>query len=211
MTTAREICAEAPVIPVIVVEDLDHAAPLAEALVAGGLRVLEVTLRSAVALQAMQAMKAAMPEAIVGAGTVRNAADLAQARAHGAVFGVSPGAPAALLEAVRADGMPFLPGCASATEAMALADAGFDTLKFFPAEAAGGAPFLKSLASPLPDLAFCPTGGIGLANAPDYLKLPNVLCVGGSWVVPGAMMQAGDWAGIEALARDAVAALQPLR
>ncbi|MEM9197284.1 MAG: bifunctional 4-hydroxy-2-oxoglutarate aldolase/2-dehydro-3-deoxy-phosphogluconate aldolase [Pseudomonadota bacterium] len=209
--TAREICAEAPVIPVIIVEDLAHAVPLAEALVAGGLRVLEVTLRSAVALEAMAAMAQAVPEAIVGAGTLRNAADLAQARAHGAVFGVSPGAPAALVEAVRADGLPFLPGCASATEAMALGDAGFETLKFFPAEAAGGAAFLKSLASPLPDLAFCPTGGIGLANAPDYLRLPNVLCVGGSWVVPGAMMQAGDWAGIETLARDAVAALQPLR
>ncbi|MEM9048987.1 MAG: bifunctional 4-hydroxy-2-oxoglutarate aldolase/2-dehydro-3-deoxy-phosphogluconate aldolase [Pseudomonadota bacterium] len=208
---ARAICAEAPVIPVIIVEDLTHAVPLAEALVAGGLRVLEVTLRSAVALEAIQAMKAAVPEAIVGAGTLRHARDLARVRAYGAAFGVSPGAPAALVEAIKADGLPFLPGCASATEAMSLADAGFDTLKFFPAEAAGGAPFLKSLASPLPDLAFCPTGGIGMGNAADYLRLPNVLCVGGSWVVPPAMMLAGDWAGIEALAREAVATLGPLR
>lgn len=208
MPNAAEICALAPVIPVLIVEDVAHAVPLAEALVAGGLPALEVTLRTPAALDVIRAM-ARVRGGVVGAGTLRTPADLAAARAAGAAFGVSPGAPAALMEAVARDGLPFLPGCATATEAMALADRGFGVAKFFPAEQAGGAGYLRALASPLAGLAFCPTGGVTLANAPDYLKLPNVIVVGGSWVAPPALMAAGDWAGIEALARAAVAALRP--
>ncbi|HEU0220880.1 MAG TPA: bifunctional 4-hydroxy-2-oxoglutarate aldolase/2-dehydro-3-deoxy-phosphogluconate aldolase [Paracoccaceae bacterium] len=211
MGTPAEICALAPVIPVLIVEDLAHAAPLAEALAAGGLPVLEVTLRTPAALDVIRAMKRAAPGAVVGAGTLRTPADLAAARAAGAEFGVSPGAPATLMDAVAKDGLPFLPGCATATEAMELADRGFEVVKFFPAEPAGGAPYLKSLASPLPGLRFCPTGGVTPENAPDYLKLPNVLVVGGSWVAPPGLMEKGDWAGIEALAREAVARLRPFQ
>ena len=211
MPTTSEICALAPVIPVITVERLEHAAPLARALVAGGLPVLEVTMRTPVALEVIRAMRAACPDAIVGAGTLRRPADVSACRDAGALFGVSPGAPAPLMAAVEAVGLPFLPGCATATEAMALADRGYEVLKFFPAGAAGGAAFLKSLASPLPDVGFCPTGGISLENAPDYLRLSNVRVVGGSWVAPKAMVDGGDWTAIEKLADESVAALGPLR
>jgi 2-dehydro-3-deoxyphosphogluconate aldolase/(4S)-4-hydroxy-2-oxoglutarate aldolase len=207
MRETLALAALAPVIPVLIVEEPAQARPLAEALVAGGLPVLEVTLRTPAALEVIRAMKA-VPGAVVGAGTIRSPADLRAAREAGAEFGVSPGAPDALLAAVAADGMPFLPGSATATEAMALASRGFPLVKFFPAEQAGGAPYLRALASPLPEIRFCPTGGVSLANAPAYLGLPNVAVVGGSWVAPPALLKAGDWAGVERLAREAVAALR---
>ena len=205
---ARDLCRMAPVIPVIVVEDVDHAAPLAKALVRGGLKVLEVTLRTDAALDAIRAMVDAAPDAVVGAGTLLGAADVGKAVAAGAKFGVSPGSTQSLLDAARAADLPMLPGSATPSEMMRLAEQGFDTLKFFPAEPAGGVPMLKSIAGPLPQLAFCPTGGITLEKAKAYLALPNVLCVGGSWVVPGDAIARGDWGEIERLAAEA-AALAP--
>jgi 2-dehydro-3-deoxyphosphogluconate aldolase/(4S)-4-hydroxy-2-oxoglutarate aldolase len=180
------ICAAAPMIPVLIVEDIETAAPLARALVEGGLPVLEITLRTPVALDAIRAMKEACPDAIVGAGTLRGPEDVAACLEAGAAFGVSPGAPGRLMDALASDApdWPFLPGCATATEAMTLADRGYRVVKFFPAGPAGGPSYLKGLASPLPDLGFCPTGGVTMANAPDYLRLPNVRVVGGSWVAP---------------------------
>lgn len=204
--TAHDVCMLAPVIPVITVARVSDAEPLAKALVAGGLPALEVTFRTDAALDALSIM-AKVPGAVPGAGTLRTPGDVAAAVAAGARFGVSPGATPALLDAVDAAGLPFLPGAASASEAMALAERGYAVQKFFPAGAAGGPSFLKSLASPLPDILFCPTGGVSLANAPDYLALPNVIVVGGSWVVPGNLIDAGDWAGIERLAAEAVATL----
>lgn len=198
----REICALAPVIPVLVVEDAAWAVPLALALVAGGLPVLEVTLRTPAALDAIRAM-GQVPGAIVGAGTVLGAQDARDARAAGAMFAVSPGLTRALAVACAETGLPLLPGVATASEVMQAQEAGFDALKFFPAGPAGGAGYLKALAGPLPRIGFCPTGDISAQNATAYLSLPNVLCVGGSWVAPAAMMRAGDWAGIEALARQA--------
>jgi 2-dehydro-3-deoxyphosphogluconate aldolase/(4S)-4-hydroxy-2-oxoglutarate aldolase len=203
--TVDDICAFAPVIPVLIVDDLSKAAPLARALVAGGLKALEVTLRTPVALDAIRAMREACPDAAVGAGTLRSAADVEACLKAGASFGVSPGGPDALLDAVAAAGMPFLPGCATATEAMRLADRGFSTVKFFPAEQAGGQRLLAALASPLPDIRFCPTGGVTPTLAEGYLRLPNVRVVGGSWVAPADAVAAGDWARIEALAREAAA------
>ena len=210
MRTLKQICSLAPVIPVIVVERLADAAPLAEALVAGGLPVLEVTLRTAVAFDAIRAMRAACPEAVVGAGTIRSADDLTGSIDAGAAFGVSPGAPDRLMAAVAEAELPFMPGCATATEAMALADRGLDVLKLFPAAAAGGVALLKSLAAPLPDIRFCPTGGVSLQNAAEYLGLPNVVVVGGSWVAPPALIEARDWEGIRKLASDTVATLRPV-
>lgn len=198
------LCRLAPVIPVLVIDDLRHAAPLARALVAGGLPVLEVTLRTPAALEAIAEM-ARVPGARVGAGTVLSAHDAARARAAGAEFAVSPGATPALVSACSGQGLPLLPGAATASEVMALMEAGYRTLKFFPAEAAGGIPLLQALRGPLPQALFCPTGGITEASAPAWLNLQNVVCVGGSWVAPGALMRAGDWAGIERLARAAAA------
>lgn len=198
----EKLCRTAPVIPVLVVEDAATAKPLAEALVAGGLPVLEVTLRTPAALDVIRAM-AEVPGGIVGAGTVLTPADAEAAKAAGARFAVSPGATERLLEACEAIDLPLLPGAASASEAMKLLERGYTVQKFFPAEAAGGAPFLKSLASPLPQILFCPTGGIGTNNAMDYLNLPNTACVGGSWVAPKDMVTAGDWPGITALAKAA--------
>lgn len=203
----RAICALAPVVPVLVVEDAGHARPLAEALVAGGLPVLEVTLRTPCALQAIRAM-AQVPGGVVGAGTVLTPADMAAAKAAGAQFAVSPGATPALLAAAEAEGLPILPGAATASEVMALLERGHTVAKFFPAAVLGGAPALKALAGPLPQMAFCPTGGIGAGNAAEYLALSNVLCVGGSWVAPGHLVAAGDWAGVQSLAR-AAKRLQP--
>ena len=199
---AAELCRLAPVVPVIVVEDLAHAAPLARALVAGGLPVLEVTLRTACALDAIRAM-ADVAGGVVGAGTLLTPADVKAAKAAGAVFGVSPGATDRLLDACAEHDLPLLPGAATASEIMALLEKGYTVQKFFPAEQAGGAAYLKSIGSPIPQVSFCPTGGIGLKNAPDYLGLKNILCVGGSWVVPKDKLLSGDWAGIEALAREA--------
>lgn len=199
---ARKIAALAPIIPVLVVHDVAHARPLAEALVAGGLPALEVTLRTPAALDVIAEM-AKVDGGVVGAGTLLTPEDVTRAKNAGARFGVSPGATDLLLDACEAADLPTLPGASSASEAMALLERGYDMLKFFPAEAAGGAPFLKSLASPLPQIAFCPTGGVSPDNAESYLKLPNVACAGGSWVAPAAMMEAGDWGGIEQLARAA--------
>ena len=195
----RQICGMAPIVPVLVVHDPAHARPLAEALVAGGLPVLEVTLRTPAALEVIAEM-AKVEGGVVGAGTLVTPADVTAAIAAGATFGVSPGATDPLLEAAEQQGLPMLPGASSASEAMALLARGYDMLKFFPAEAAGGAPFLKSLSSPLPQISFCPTGGVSPANAHDYLSLPNVVCAGGSWVAPTDLMQAKDWDGITALA-----------
>ena len=201
---AADICRLAPVVPVIVVEDLTHAAPLARALVAGGLPVLEVTLRTPCALEAIRAMSD-VPGGVVGAGTLLTPADVKAAKAAGAVFGVSPGATDRLLEACAEHDLPLLPGAATASEIMALLEMGYTVQKFFPAEQAGGAAYLKSIGAPIPQVSFCPTGGIGLHNAPDYLRLKTVLCVGGSWVVPKDKLASGDWAGIAALAREAAA------
>ena len=201
---ARAICQTAPVIPVLVIHDLAHARPLAEALVAGGLPCLEVTLRTDCALAAIEAM-AAVPGAKPGVGTLRTPADVVSALNAGATFGVSPGATDPLLEAAEAADLPLLPGAATASEAMRLLERGYKTQKFFPAEAVGGAPALKSLAGPLPDITFCPTGGVSPRNAAQYLALPNTVCVGGSWVAPQGAMERGEWQTIEALARDAAA------
>ncbi len=198
----RAVCTAAPVVPVIVIRNIAHARPLAEALVAGGLPSLEVTLRTDCALDAIAEM-AQVPGAQVGAGTLRTPQDVSAAKAAGATFGVSPGATENLLQAVEKEALPFLPGVATAGEAMQLADRGYETLKFFPAEAIGGAKALGSLASPLPDIAFCPTGGISPQNASDYLSLANVICVGGSWVASQSLMDAGNWDKIEALAHAA--------
>ncbi|QDI76990.1 MULTISPECIES: bifunctional 4-hydroxy-2-oxoglutarate aldolase/2-dehydro-3-deoxy-phosphogluconate aldolase [Leisingera] len=197
-----EICALAPVMPVLVVEDAACARPLAQALVAGGLPALEVTLRTGAALDAIREM-AQVKGGVVGAGTLITPKDAEAAKAAGAQFGVSPGATDALLDACEAIGLPLLPGAATATEAMRLLARGYGMLKFFPAEASGGAPALKAIGAPLPQISFCPTGGISPANAESYLSLPNVVCAGGSWVAPADLVKAGDWGAIEALARDA--------
>ncbi len=201
--TPKELCSRVRVIPVLVVEELAHAVPMARALAGGGLSVLEVTLRSACALDAIRAMREVVPEATVGAGTVLTPADVQACEAAGAQFAVSPGATPALLDAVEEAGLPLLPGAATPTDIMALAARGYDTLKFFPAEAAGGVAMLKALSGPLPGIAFCPTGGISPANAMDYLALPNVLCVGGSWVVPKDAVARGDWSRVAELAHEA--------
>lgn len=198
----REICAIAPIVPVLVVQNADKARALAEALVAGGLPALEVTLRTPAALEAIAAM-AAVPGGHVGAGTLITPEDVRAAKAAGATFGVSPGATDALLAACEAEGLPLLPGAATASEAMRLLARGYDMMKFFPAEASGGAPALKAIGAPLPQISFCPTGGISPENAPSYLSLPNVLCAGGSWVAPQDMVARSDWDGIEALAQKA--------
>jgi 2-dehydro-3-deoxyphosphogluconate aldolase/(4S)-4-hydroxy-2-oxoglutarate aldolase len=195
-----EICRLAPVIPVLVIDEAALARPLAEALVAGGLPALEVTLRTPAALAAIREM-AQVDGGVVGAGTLLTPEDVHAAKAAGALFGVSPGATPALLAACEAEGLPLLPGAATASEVMRLLEHGYTTMKFFPAEAAGGAKLLKSLASPLPRAQFCPTGGITPGNAGDYLGLPNVLCVGGSWIAPADLVAAGNWDAIEALAR----------
>ena len=201
---AEEVCRLAPVIPVLVIDDLAAARPLAEALIAGGLPALEVTLRTPAALEAIEEM-ASVPGGVVGAGTLLTPADVRAAKAAGALFGVSPGATDRLLKACEDAELPLLPGAATATEAMRLLERGYTVQKFFPAEASGGVPALKSIGAPLPQIRFCPTGGVSLANAPDYLSLPNTLCVGGSWVAPAGLVKAGDWDGITALAREAAA------
>ncbi|AXT26792.1 keto-hydroxyglutarate-aldolase/keto-deoxy-phosphogluconate aldolase [Ruegeria sp. AD91A] len=198
----REICALAPIVPVLVVDDAAQARPLAEALVAGGLPALEVTLRTPAALDAIKAMSE-VPGGVVGAGTLVTPDDVRAAKQAGALFGVSPGATDVLLAACEAEGLPLLPGAATASEAMALLEKGYDMLKFFPAEASGGASALKAIGAPLPQISFCPTGGVSPTNARDYLSLSNVVCAGGSWVAPKKMVENGDWAGIETLAREA--------
>ncbi|WP_406445903.1 bifunctional 4-hydroxy-2-oxoglutarate aldolase/2-dehydro-3-deoxy-phosphogluconate aldolase [Streptomyces sp. NBC_01613] len=195
----------APVVPVVVLDDVADAVPLARALVAGGLPAIEVTLRTPVALEAIRAIAAEVPDAVVGAGTVITPEQVKESVAAGARFLVSPGWTDVLLEAMRASGVPFLPGVSTTSEVVALLERGVREMKFFPAQAAGGTAYLKSLAGPLPQARFCPTGGIGAANAPEYLGLPNVGCVGGTWMIPGDAVAAGDWVRIEALAREAAA------
>jgi 2-dehydro-3-deoxyphosphogluconate aldolase / (4S)-4-hydroxy-2-oxoglutarate aldolase len=193
----------APVIPVLTVRDAEDGVSQARALVAGGLFAIEVTLRTAGALAAIKAIRNSVPGAMVGAGTVLTPEHIAQACGAGARFLVSPGASPRLAQAASEAPVPFLPGVAAATEAMTLMELGFHALKLFPAEAVGGAKLLASLAGPLPDLRFCPTGGIDLAKAPSYLSLPNVLCVGGSWMLPKSALGSGDYAAVERLAREA--------
>jgi 2-dehydro-3-deoxyphosphogluconate aldolase/(4S)-4-hydroxy-2-oxoglutarate aldolase len=199
---AREICGLAPVIPVLVVRDVAHAVPLAEALVKGGLPVLEVTLRTPVALQVIRAMSL-VPGGVVGAGTLLTPADVRAAKEAGALFGVSPGITDALVAACEAEDLPLLGGTATVSEAMRMLERGYEICKFFPAEANGGAPALKSFAGPLPQVSFCPTGGVTLKNAPDYLGLPNVLCVGGSWVAEARLLTGERWDEVTRLADEA--------
>jgi 2-dehydro-3-deoxyphosphogluconate aldolase/(4S)-4-hydroxy-2-oxoglutarate aldolase len=204
----RDIVALAPVIPVITLNRIEHAVPLARALSAGGLRVLEVTMRTPVALAAIEAMRREVPQAVVGVGTLTRPVDFAAADRAGAQFGVTPGLTPELAAAARGARFPLLPGIMTPTELIAARAAGFAVLKLFPAQQAGGVGMLKALGAPFPDVQFCPTGGITRASAAEFLALPNVVCVGGSWLTPAAMLEAGDWAGVEALARDA-AALRP--
>jgi 2-dehydro-3-deoxyphosphogluconate aldolase/(4S)-4-hydroxy-2-oxoglutarate aldolase len=201
----RSILALSPLIPVLTIERAEHALPIARALHAGGLRVLEITLRTPVALQAISAIRKHLPEAVVGAGTLKDAQDVRSALQAGAQFGVSPGLTAQLVEAARQANLPLLPGVMTASELMQALALGFDTFKLFPAQQAGGVGMLKALGAPFPEARFCPTGGITRATAPEFLALPNVLCVGGSWVAPAEKVRAEDWAALEALARDAAA------
>lgn len=195
------ILRQAPVLPVIAVERLEHAVPLAQALVAGGLKVLEITLRSEIALQAIRDIVRAVPEAIVGAGTVLNGQQLAAVADSGARFAISPGATSTLLQAGQNAAIPLLPGVASASELMAALELGYSRFKFFPAEAAGGVAMLKSLAGPFPSMRFCPTGGIDPSNAGRYLALKNVMTIGGSWMATAALQEQQDWAKITEIAR----------
>jgi 2-dehydro-3-deoxyphosphogluconate aldolase/(4S)-4-hydroxy-2-oxoglutarate aldolase len=195
----------APVVPVVVLDDVAHAVPVARALVAGGLPVIELTLRTPVALEALAAIAAEVPEITVGAGTVLTPGQVDQAVEAGAQFLVSPGATPTLLGAMGASGVPFLPGTATVSEVMAVLEAGVTEMKFFPAEASGGAAYLRSIASPVPAARFCPTGGITAATAASYLALPNVGCVGGSWLTPSDALAAQDWGRVTTLAREAAA------
>ncbi|MER5364434.1 bifunctional 4-hydroxy-2-oxoglutarate aldolase/2-dehydro-3-deoxy-phosphogluconate aldolase [Streptomyces sp. NPDC002722] len=195
----------APVVPVVVLEDAADAVPLARALVAGGLPAIEVTLRTAAALDAIRAIVAEVPDAVVGAGTVISGRNVSDTVAAGARFLVSPGWTDRLLDAMKTSGVPFLPGVSTTSEVVALLERGVTEMKFFPAEAAGGTAYLKALSAPLPQARFCPTGGISLASAPSYLALPNVGCVGGSWMVPADAIAAKDWARVERLASEAAA------
>jgi len=200
---------QAVVIPVLTIERLEDAVPLAKALIAGGVRVLEVTLRTPVAIPAAQAIIANVPEAVVGIGTILNANDLVRAEALGAVFGISPGATPDLLKAAAASTLPFAPGIATASELMQALAHGFNLAKFFPAEQSGGIKALRALAGPFPDARFCPTGGIGEANAAAWLAEPNVFAVGGSWLCPAADIRSGNWAGITAICNRTMKSLKP--
>jgi len=200
----EELTGLAPVIPVVVIDDVEDAVPLAEALVRGGLPVIEVTLRTAAAAASIERIAAEVPDAIVGAGTVTTNRQITESLESGARFLVSPGATPTLLDGLQASGVPFLPGTATASDIVALLERGITHAKLFPAEVVGGVPALKAFAGPFPQMRFCPTGGVNLANAPEYLAQPNVVCVGGSW-----MAQPGDWATVERLAAQA-AALRPM-
>ena len=203
--TALEVMRDAPVIPVIVLHELAHAVPLARALVEGGIRMLEVTLRTPQALACIEAIAREVPQAVPGAGTLRSAADVQAARLAGARFGVSPGYTPSLGRACREEGLPLLPGVATPSEVLAAQEDGYTELKFFPAVQAGGLSMLRAWHGPFGDVVFCPTGGITPANAGEFLALPNVVCVGGSWLVPPDALAAQDWARITRLAREAVA------
>ncbi|WP_371877486.1 bifunctional 4-hydroxy-2-oxoglutarate aldolase/2-dehydro-3-deoxy-phosphogluconate aldolase [Thiovibrio frasassiensis] len=199
-----EVFAQGPVVPVMVIKDLAHAVPLARALVAGGIRVLEITLRTPVAVAAIREIARQVPEAVVGAGTVTNAEDLVAVSEAGAVFAISPGLTPELLDAANRGSIALIPGIATVSELMVGLQWRYDHFKFFPAEAAGGIPMLKAIAGPFPKVTFCPTGGISVENYRDYLALGNVACVGGSWVAPAEAVARGDWELISQLARDAV-------
>ena len=201
--TALDVMRDAPVIPVIVLHDVAHAVPLARALVAGGIRMLEVTLRTPQALQCIELIAKEVPEAVAGAGTIRSAADAQASLLAGAKFGVSPGYTSAVGKACRDLGLPLLPGVATGSEIMNAQEDGYQQLKFFPAMQAGGLPMLKAWQGPFGDVTFCPTGGIHAGNAVEFLALSNVACVGGSWIVPADAIKAGDWTLIEQLARAA--------
>ena len=207
--TILDVMRSGPVIPVIVIDDADRAVPMAAALVAGGIKVLEVTLRTPAALRAIEAIARKVDGAIVGAGTLMRPGDVARAHGAGAVFGVSPGLTRELVAAARESGMPLLPGVMTPSEVMAARCAGFTELKLFPAQQAGGAGMLKALAGPFPDVTFCPTGGITAATAPEFLALRNVACVGGSWLTPAQAVAAGDWTRLTTLAREAAALRAP--
>ena len=202
-TRMMEICSRVPVIPVIEIDDAEQAQPLARALIDGGLNVLEITLRTPSAIPAIRQL-ARMPDCIVGAGSLLTTNQVEQALDAGAEFGVSPGSSPNLIESCSTRGLPFLPGAATATEIMGLLEQGFKMLKYFPAEEAGGAKALKALSGPLPSARFCPTGGIGAANARDYLSLENVMCVGGSWVASRESIKTENWEAIRRLAAEAV-------
>lgn len=201
--TALDVMRDAPVIPVIVLNDVAHAVPLARALVAGGIRMLEVTLRTPQALQCIEAIARDVPDAVVGAGTIRSAADAQASALAGARFGVSPGYTSAVGKACHDLGLPLLPGVATGSEIMMAQADGYTQLKFFPALQSGGLPMLKAWQGPFGDVTFCPTGGIHAGNAAEFLALSNVACVGGSWIVPTDAIRDGDWARIEQLAREA--------
>ncbi|WP_082573264.1 MULTISPECIES: bifunctional 4-hydroxy-2-oxoglutarate aldolase/2-dehydro-3-deoxy-phosphogluconate aldolase [unclassified Nocardioides] len=205
MSTPESVLDVVPVMPVVVIDDLASAVPLAKALVAGGLPAIELTLRTPVALDALRAIAAEVPDILLGAGTITTPAQAAAAVEAGARFLVSPGLTPDLLAAMVDTGVPFLPGTSTVSEVMRVLEAGLTEMKFFPAEAAGGTPYLKSVAGPLPQARFCPTGGISPASAPTYLALPNVGCVGGSWITPADAVAAGDWERISKLAAEAAA------
>ena len=203
--SGTSLLSRVPVVPVVVVDDLAHAVPVARALVAGGLPVIELTLRTPVALDAIRAIASEVPEILIGAGTIVTPGQAKEARDAGAQFLVSPGSTPTLLGAMADTGLPFLPGTATVSEVLAVLEAGYTELKFFPAEASGGAAFLKSIAGPVPAARFCPTGGITAATAPSYLALPNVGCVGGSWLTPADALATGDWDRVARLASEAAA------
>ena len=208
---ALDVMRTGPVIPVIVIDRLEDAVPLARALVAGGVRVLEVTLRTPAGLKAIEAMAREVEGAIVGVGTITRPQDFTDAASAGAVFGVSPGLTPALIDAALASGMPLLPGVMTPSDVIAARAAGFTELKLFPAQQAGGLSMLKALGGPFPDVTFCPTGGVTLESAPQLLALPNVACVGGSWLTPKDAIASGDWDRITQLAREAAALPRPAR
>jgi 2-dehydro-3-deoxyphosphogluconate aldolase / (4S)-4-hydroxy-2-oxoglutarate aldolase len=209
MTPTSSLLDLAPVVPVVVLDDPERAVPLARALVDGGLPLIEVTLRTPTALEAVRRITDEVPDAVVGVGTVRTPLHVKESAAAGARFLVSPGATPSLLDAMDDSGLPYLPGVATIAEMLAVAERGVREMKFFPAEAAGGRPFLSAVAGPLPDLRFCPTGGITPSTAPEWLALGNVGCVGGSWLTPSDAVAAGDWDRIRALAADAAALRDP--
>ena len=204
-TQVESVLTLAPVVAVVVIEELSHAVPLARALVRGGIRAIEVTLRTPIALDAIRAIANEVDRAVVGAGTLVTPADLAAAQKAGARFGVSPGATPALLDAGDDSELPYLPGAATATEAMRLFERGYTLQKFFPATPAGGPDYLRALSSPLPGIRFCPTGGISAATASEWLAVPNVVCVGGSWMCGAKLLRAGDWFAVETFAQTATA------
>ncbi|GAB3281168.1 bifunctional 4-hydroxy-2-oxoglutarate aldolase/2-dehydro-3-deoxy-phosphogluconate aldolase [Parasphingorhabdus pacifica] len=205
MKTAAEVLDISPVVPVVALDDAAHAVPLAEALLRGGIRTIEVTLRTPAALPAIERLAAEAPDIVVGAGTITEPGQAGKAADAGARYLVTPGYTDRLLDELDDSGLPYLAGASTVSEAMRLAERGATGMKFFPAEPSGGIPYLKSIAGPLPNLRFCPTGGITPESAPRYLALPNVGCVGGSWLAPSSLLAAGQWGQVEALARQAAA------